>query len=260
MYAGFLEAHRRATDIVGLTPELRCDRGHGLHMYERRMEEAEAELRQVVREKPSFAPAYVRLTMVNVTLGRLDEALQWVEQAYAADPLWPLVPVSEVCVRFWRREYDVASCLAAKGVELHPYFLLGRCFYAQVLEYSGRLDEALAEYQRAAVLSHGMLWLRALEGVCLVKLGHDEEARAILRQLEEARQSAYVDAYGMALLRRALGQVDEAFAELARAVDEDAGQLYSVYVDPKADVFRGDPRFTTLLRAYYKGCLPPPRS
>jgi tetratricopeptide (TPR) repeat protein len=258
MYRGFLEAHRRAVTIVGLTPELRCDRAHGLHMYERRLDEAEAELEQVIREKPSLAAAYVRLAMVQVTRGRLDEALDAASRAYAADPLWPLVAVTEVTIRFWRREFELAAALGAKAVELHPYFILGRAFYAQALEFSGRLDDALAQYQHAAVISPGMLWLQALEGVCLVKLGREDEARALLAQLAEVRQATYIAPYAMALLRRALGQVDEAFVELERAIDDEIGGLYSLYVDPKADVFRADPRFAALLRKYYKGTIPPP--
>ncbi len=258
MYRGFLEAHQRAVALVGLTPELRCDRAHGLHMYERRLDEAEAELEQVIREKPSLAAAYVRLAMVQVTRGRLDAALDAVSRAYAADPLWPLVVVTEVTIRFWRREYETASALGAKAVELHPYFILGRAFYAQALEFSGRLEDALAQYRHAALISPGMLWLQALEGVCLVKLARQDEAREVLARLDQVRQSTYIAPYAMALLRHALGEVDEAFAELERAIDDEVGGLYSLCVDPKADVFRSDPRFAVLLRKFYRGHVPPP--
>lgn len=258
MYEGFLAAHHRAVGLIGLTPQLRCDRGHGLHMYERRLDDAQGELQQAVRDRPSLAPAHVRLAMVNVSLGRLDAALDWVSRAYAADPLWPLVPVTEVTVRLWRREYAQAAALGAKAVELHPHLLVARAFYAQALEFSGRLDEALAQYRYLAVVAQGMPWLRGLEGVCLVKLRDRKEARAILAHLEQTRRSDYVAPYAMALLRHALGQVDEAFAELAEAIDDDAGCAYSLLVDPKADVFRDDPRFDAILRAYYKGAVPRP--
>jgi DNA-binding winged helix-turn-helix (wHTH) protein len=256
MYDGFLAAHRRAVALIGLTPPLRCDRGHGLHMYERRMDDAEAELQQAVRDSPSLAPAYVRLAMVNVSLGRLDTALDWVSRAYTADPLWPLVPMTEVTVRFWRREYDRAAALGARAVELHPYLLLARAFYAQALEFSGALDEALVQYRHIAVVSQGMPWVRGLEGVCLVKLGRRKEARAILAHLDTTRRSDYVAPYAVALLRHALGQVDEAFAELAVAIEDDTGCAYSLLVDPKADGFRRDPRFADILRRYYKGAVP----
>ena len=170
MYERFLSAHARAEALVGLTPELRCNRAHGWHMFERRLPEALAEFRQVLDEDPTLGPAYVRLTMLYATLGRLDDALDTVHRAYAVDPLLPLLPATDVFVRFWRREFDEAMAVGAKAVELHPFLQLGRAFYAQALEFSGRLEEALAQYQIGSVMSPELSWLRALQGACLVKM------------------------------------------------------------------------------------------
>src|SRR4030095_3015598 len=51
MYPAFLAAHQRAVSLGGLTPELRCNRAHGLHLFERQLDEAEAEFRTVLQEK-----------------------------------------------------------------------------------------------------------------------------------------------------------------------------------------------------------------
>ena len=40
MHVHFLEAHGRAVELGGLTPELRCDRAHALHQFERRVADA----------------------------------------------------------------------------------------------------------------------------------------------------------------------------------------------------------------------------
>jgi len=47
----------------------------------------------------------------------------------------------------------------------------------------------------------------------------------------------------VALLLHALGKREEAFEELDRAVQENSYTLLFSKVDPKADTFRGDPRF-----------------
>ena len=58
-YAQFLEAHERAVAAGGLTPELRCNRAHGLNLFEHRPHEAEVELltgaggQAVVRARPT---------------------------------------------------------------------------------------------------------------------------------------------------------------------------------------------------------------
>ena len=246
MYAGFLDAHGRAEALAGLTPELRCNRAHGLHMFERKLLEAEAEFDRVLREKPTLGSAYVRMSMLYATMGQLDDAIECIGRAHKVAPLLPLAPATEAFVRFWRREFDRAVEIGARAVELHPYLQLGRAAYAQALEFSGRLDEALAQYHIGTVMSPELSWLRALQGACLVKKQRETEAVAILDELERLRRVEYVDAFGLALLRGALGQRDESFAELERAVEENSAGLFTLDVDPKVDCFRADPRYARL--------------
>jgi len=140
--------------------------------------------------------------------------------------------------------------LGAQAIQLHPYLLLARSFYGVALELSGRAEEALEQYRIGSVISQGLSWMRALEGVCLVTLGREKEAQAILKELLARRRREYVDAYGVARMLLALRDVDGAFQELERAIDESIGGLYSLGVDPLADGFRPDRRFSRLLRRY----------
>lgn len=246
IYGPFLAAHKQAEALAGATPELRCNRARGLHLFERKLAEAESEYRELTAQRGIAALAYVGLAMLYSTAVRLDEALECIERAYAADPLLPVLPATEVSVRFWRREFDLAVARGAKAVELHPYVLLGRSFYAQALEFSGRFQDAMTQYEIGAVTSGDLPWLRALEASCMVKLGRERDARRMLAALEERRSSEHVDAYSMMVLHQALGQMDQAFVELERAIDEGSVWLYAIDVDPKADALRSDRRFTRL--------------
>jgi tetratricopeptide (TPR) repeat protein/DNA-binding winged helix-turn-helix (wHTH) protein len=245
-YPWFLEAHERAVALGGMTPQLRCNRAHGLHMFERRYDEAEAEFQRTLAEKPALASAYVRTAMLYTRLGRVDEALEMIARGFAADPLFPLLPLMETSVRFMRREYDQAIARGQTLIELHPYLQVGRMYYAQALEFSGRLADALAQYRLASLMSPDTPWLVALEGTCLAKMGRDAEAQRILDELESMRSSEYVDSYQMASLQNALGQRELAFEELERAYEENSAFLWGVNVDPKMDVFRDDPRFARI--------------
>jgi DNA-binding winged helix-turn-helix (wHTH) protein/Flp pilus assembly protein TadD len=243
MHQGFLDAHRRAVVLSGLTPDLRADRAQCLLMFEHKDAEAETELLQALREKPKRAPAHMGLIMLYAATGRLEEALRQVEELRAIDPLWVQLPAAEVFVRFFRRELNEALAAARHGLELHPYLPLGRALYAQALEFSGDTEEALKQYHMATVLCPDLPWLRALEALCLANSGRSAESLAILRQLEELRPTEYVDAYFQALLLHALGRKDEAFLELERAVDENSAALFILDVDPRMDPLRADPRF-----------------
>jgi DNA-binding winged helix-turn-helix (wHTH) protein/tetratricopeptide (TPR) repeat protein len=252
MYQGFLEMHGRAVGLSGLTPDLRANRAQGLHLFEHRIEQAEADLLQALREKPRCVPVHMRLVMLYAGTGRLDEALEQVEIVRAIDPLWVQLPSSEVFVRFFRRELPEALAAARQALELHPYLPLSRALYAQALELSGEIEEAFKEYRLATVLCPDLPWLRALEAICLANAGRREEALAILKLLEDLRETEYVDAYFQAQLQHALGRTDEAFAELERAIDENSAALSVLDVDPRMDPLRADPRFLAIRERLFK--------
>ncbi len=246
MYPQFLETHRRAVELRGLTPELRADRAHALHIFERKYAEAEAELRQALQAEPQLVAACGHLIMVYATSGRFDEALDILSQAYRADALWPLLPAMEVLIRLCRREYDCAVACGKKAVDLHPYLHAGRFLYAQALEFTGQMDQALEEYGRACAMSPDLPWMRAHQAACLARSGRRAESLRILEDLQNLRESEYVDAYSLAVLHEALGSRDEAFRELERAVQENSALLFVQDVDRNMDPFREDPRFANL--------------
>jgi len=246
MYSGFLEAHSRAVALAGCTPKLRVNRAHGLHIFERRFEEAESEFTRALREDPSNVSGYVRLALLYATLRRLDKALEVLAQGRRIDPLWPTLSATEVFLRLCRREFEAAVLSGKQGLDLHPYLHLARAYYAQALEYSNEHELALAQYRLAHVIEPDIYWVRALEARCLANMGRRADAETVLEELEETRLSEYVDAYYMALLFEALGRRDDAIEELDRAIDENSATLYMVDVDPKMDTLRSDRRFDKL--------------
>jgi tetratricopeptide (TPR) repeat protein len=189
--------------------------------------------------------------MLYATLGRLDEAVEIVRKGYRAEPLLPTLASIEVDLHVWRREFELATLLGGKAVELHPYLQVARAAYAQALQFSGRLDEALAQYRLTSVVCPDLPWLRALEGMCLAAMGLKSRAMPILEGLEQLRRTEYVDAYHMAVFRSALGQRQEAFAELERACAENAAPLFAMNVDPKMDALRNDTRVAALFGSLY---------
>jgi DNA-binding winged helix-turn-helix (wHTH) protein/Flp pilus assembly protein TadD len=246
MYSGFLQAHKRAVELCGLTPERRADRAHGLHVFEHRFEEAEVELLQAQRESPESPEVYVRLTMLYVTQNRLDEALNILLAARITHSLWPTVPANEILIRVCRREYDAAVACGKKALDLHPYLYLGRLFYGEALEHSGNITEALEQYRLTIIMSPDLGWLRAFEARCLAKHGRRKDAQKILGELNQIRKTQYIDAYYMAILLDALGDRDQAFQELERAYHEKSVALFMLDVDPKLDDLRTDVRFAVL--------------
>ena len=254
VYPRFLEAHAQAAALTGMRPELRCNRAFGLYLFEHRPAESEGEFLRTLEEKPALASAYVRLGMLYGSLGRFDEALVVLDRGKQVDPLLPTLAAADVLVRCWRREFEEALSMGRKGVELHPYLHVVRVNYAQALEFAGRLEEALAQYQVASVISPDLPWLRALEAACQARLGRVRDAKAILEGLEAVRRSEYVDAYHMATVRAAMGDASAAVAELERAFAENSAWVYAVHVDPKLDPLRQHAGFRRVLKRYGALC------
>jgi DNA-binding winged helix-turn-helix (wHTH) protein len=248
LHASFFDAWQRAAALIGLTPELRLARAHSLHMIEWEFADAERELLRVKEEKPSLIKVYGYLAMLYVCGKRFKDALETLAQAYRKDALCPMLPAIEVSVHFLARDFEAAVACGRKSIELHPYVHVGRSFYAQALEYSGRFEEAIREYRTAQIMSPGLVWLRALEAACLTKVGRVAEAAQIVQTLESIRanEDEYVDGFYFALAYNALGRRDEAFIELERAKEQRSVALCLIDVDPKVDCFRGDSRFAVV--------------
>lgn len=248
MYPRFLEAHEHAAALSGLRPELRCNRAFGLCVFEHRPVESETEFLRTLDENPSIASTYVRLAMLYGSQGCFDEALEILDRGKQHDPLLPTLAASDVLVRCWQRDFDSAIALGRQGVALHPYLLAMRVNYAQALQFAGRLDEALVQYQIASTMSPDAPGVRALEGACHALLGHPHHARATLEDLEALRGSHYIDAHYMAILHNALGHHREALQELERASVENSASLYMLEVSPRFDALRNERAFRRLVR------------
>lgn len=255
----FMDAHSRAVALAGMTPELRSHYGHALHMFERKFPEAESELLEAKRQKPSLTRVYQLLAMLYVCTARFDDALQALAEGFKIDPLWPVLPAVEISVRFFARDFDGAVECGRKSVELHPYVHVGRAFYAQALEYSGRPEDALRQYKMGYMMSPGLTWLHALEAACLSKIGRKSHALKIVSEIEPMRTMEYVDAYYLAVMYEALGERDRALGELERAREENSINLCLLEVDPRMDTLRHDSRFQRLRRDLFgqtKGLSP----
>jgi tetratricopeptide (TPR) repeat protein len=186
--------------------------------------------------------------MLHGSQGRFDQALEILGRGRNVDPLLPTLAASEVLVRWWQGDFDAAVAVGRRGVELHPHVQIVRVNYAQALESVGRLQEAIAQYHVASIISPDVPWLRALEASCQAALGRRGDAQAMLEGLEALRRSEYVDAYYMAILRLALGQSREALTELDRACAENSGRIHSLGVDPRFDALRSAPAFQRMQR------------
>jgi hypothetical protein len=78
--------------------------------------------------------------------------------------------------------------------------------------------------------------------------GKPEQAREVLRRLEQLSQDRYVSPYHMAYVYTGLGEADRAMDFLERAYQERAGSVYGIKGSYLFTSLRSHPRFQALLR------------
>ena len=178
-------------------------------------------------------------------------------RAARADPLCPVLPSTETFVRLCRREFDAAVLCGKSAIDLHPYQHMGRAHYAQALEATGQIEQALAQHRLVCVMSPDLPWYLALEGGCLARNGQAEQAIEILNQLQRLRETEYLDAYYISMLLESLGRRDAALEELERAYRESSATLFMLNVDWRMDALRKDTRCKQLQRELFDAGSPP---
>jgi hypothetical protein len=79
-------------------------------------------------------------------------------------------------------------------------------------------------------------------------MGREADARAILAKLIDLRRRRYFAADSVAEIYAALGEKDEAFRWLDRAVAEHSAPIHGIGVRPEFRSLHSDPRFAEVLR------------
>jgi serine/threonine-protein kinase len=210
-------------------------------------EEAEREYRRTIELNPSLSGPHGAYAALLSYLKRFDEAITESERRNELDPLSPLGNTASGDVYFRARRYDEAIGFYKRVLELNPatpvaHQRLGDAYTAQ-----GKYTEAIAAYQKALSLRSGddYPYIEAMLGTAYARGGERERAEEILQKL---KTGGYARPRVLAILYAALGNKDEAFAQLEKAfATRDAG-LRTIAVEPYFDDLRGDQRFGDLLR------------
>ena len=206
------------------------------------------ELKRAVELKPNYATAHHWLALAHLTLAQFDPAISEAKRAIELDPLSLVINADTSWIYFSARRYNEAEAQVRKTLEIDPQFFLAHYYWGEVLQFKGRLTEAIAEFQKAFELNNDPYSL-AMLGQARARNGQKDEAQKILDRLNEEAKSHYVAPYALALVQIALGDKDHAIEELEHAYSEgETNYLFAIKVDPMLDNLRGEPRFEALVR------------
>jgi TolB-like protein/Flp pilus assembly protein TadD len=213
------------------------------------LEGAEKDLRAAVALDPNYPRARQNLAECLTMQGRFAEAAAEAARALELDPLALSLNAFMAMTHFFGHEYDQAIEHGCRTVEMDPNFFPGYFYLGLAYQLKGKFAEAAAALQQARVLSnHSTLMVAALGGV-FAAWGKQEEARNILRELEEFVRRKYVSQVFTAAIFCGMGDTDRALTCLETAYEDRCTWLVrGMTVDPRLNGLRAEARFQNLAR------------
>ncbi|HEV2489856.1 MAG TPA: hypothetical protein VGT03_08610 [Candidatus Acidoferrales bacterium] len=209
---------------------------------------AEREYQRAIEINPSYATARQWHYLLLMALGRRAEAFDEIQRAEEIDPLSVIIRSSYAQALFFDRQYDRVIQVCQKTIQVAPnfpymHYHLGRS-YAQ----KGMFPEAIAEFEKMKELTGGQPLAVAMLGNTCAASGQRNKALEALQELKKIARKRYVPAVYYVAIYTGLGDKDQAFSWLNKAVDEHDDYLINLRIEPMADPLRSDPRFGDVLR------------
>ena len=208
--------------------------------------EAENEFKKAIELNPNYATAHDWYSYYLMAMARFDEALREVNRAHELDPLSVTISTDIGFNYFYRRNYDEAINQLRTTLSLSPKFPLAHLWLGRAYQQKKMYAEAVDEFNKTDAALPGWVVTIAGMGNAYGEWGHKVEAEQVLVRLNEMARAKYVTPYGIALVYAGLGDKNEAFVWLNKAVDGRSHWLVWLNRDPRWDRLRSDSRFDEL--------------
>ncbi len=180
--------------------------------------------------------------------GRMGEAAAEVEYALQSDPLSLFLRTWRMLMLLIGNQHDRALEAAQRVLELDATAYWAYLTVGSVYRDRRVFEKAIAAHRKAMELSmdapHMMGWL----GLTLGLSGMAREARELLKRVGRKAAQGYVPPTSFAWIHLGLGDLDNTFDWLNRAVEECDQMLMPIRSYTFLNSIRSDSRFTALLR------------
>jgi TolB-like protein/Tfp pilus assembly protein PilF len=182
-------------------------------------------------------------------LGRFDEAIAEGKRAIELDPLSPVINADLGGTLAYAHRFDAATKQLRKALELDPTLFYARYNLGIVLQATGDLPGAIAEYDKAKHSTADNLLISTLYAQAKGYAGDKDAAVRMLKDLDKVSQRRDAVGYYRALLYLSLNNKADALRALEQGYEErDGSNMSWINVDPLLDSLHGDPQFEALVQ------------
>ncbi len=210
---------------------------------------ADSAFRRALAIDPGGAGAHRGYARLLLVAGRPEEALMHARRAVELTPADPGAIADLGRHHLLLRQYAGARETLDQALALDSTRAETRGLLGLLAEELG--DHELAESHYRAALASAPDDAEALASLGRIHAldGRTDEARVVLAQLDSLAPRRYVSPYLFATIAEALGDRRRAFAWLEEAVEDRAGDVVWLDLDPRLDRLRGDRRFARIRRS-----------
>ncbi len=238
------DAARKAREIDPFLAEAHASRANIRLLHEWDWAGAEADFRHAIQLNPGYAVAQHWYAHCLLYTGRVDGAIQWLEQALSLDPLSMIIHSTYGLALYAARRYDEAVSALQQAIELDPNFGLAHLYSALVYIERDKPDEALEAVDAASQrLGSGGGLVEAMRATVYAHQGEIEQARVTANGLLAQAADGGASPVTVAAALGALGELDNAFAWIERAYEHRDSLLRFLKALPVFDPLRRDPRY-----------------
>lgn len=247
-YAQAREAAERALSIDPELADAHASLGLISFVHDWNAAQAERHLRTAVELDPTLPMARHHLSRLLSATAQHEEAIAHARAAAESDPL-SLAASVQVATSLGLAGHSAEAVeVLEKALSLFPSGF--RIYYRLVFVFAslGRPEDSLAAAHEAVRVGGRTMFALGALGYANAAAGRQEEALAIVGEMEAVAAERYVCPFDIAAIYSAMGENDAAIRWLHKALKMRDHAMLFVAVDPALEQLRSDSRFADIVQ------------
>ena len=237
---------QRAFDLDDTLADAHCTLALIKSWYEYDWAGAEKEFQAALALEPGLITALLWQSLYLSAVGRHLDAVASVQRARDIEPLSASVNLYLGVAQHHAGQYDLALRQMRQSIEIDPNYYRSHMFMGRNLCWLRRYDEAIAEHQRALELAPESIEVLTMLAVAHGSKGERQRALTLLKRVRAAGERTDPSVM-VAMVYAALGEVDEMFKAIKRAVVQKSVPIYIIPISEEFRPYYSDPRYKEFL-------------
>ena len=246
----------RALELDPELPEAHLARALALMYRDFAYDAAKAGFDRALELNPNYADAHLWLEFYWTYVQHdFEGAVAANGRARQLSPLDPRIPLRLATVHMIFGNLKESERIQRATLARDPENALSHLGLGDTLVRQGDFDGAVLHLEKAVSLAgRPTAWLGILGGFYGVQ-GNRSAWEEVLTELEARAETGYVSGFWMGVAQSGMGNLDQAFSSLQRAVDDRDANLLYLMAAPRVSGLHADPRFPEILRQIGLGHL-----